>query len=215
MGNVGQLAIDILLTSLNEAKDVTLNKIGIICDRNLTVSVGNNALKSMNSSETNEKKNSDNNDESVELSEKLESNFNTEVYFYSEGNLCILQQRGQTRLGGRGEYVENLLNWIKECKFNKILLLTSEFLTSIDNETQLENISNNFDKRFVYYSNNNDVNNEIKNVLNWEISLKNEYLKNNKKPKSSLLADDENNDNTDEAKNNENTDDDGDVKFLK
>ena len=67
-------------------------------------------------------------------------------------------------------------------------------------------MSNDFGKRFVFYCNNNEMNQEISNQLKWEISLKNEFLNKRKKqqskPKSSLLADnDSDSDNENEIKN--------------
>jgi len=52
------------------------------------------------------------------------------VYWYKEGNCVIIQQRSQIRMGGRGEYVDHLMKWIKQCEFANVIVLTSEFATS-------------------------------------------------------------------------------------
>ena len=144
----------------------------------------------------------DDENQAPSLNKKQAYNGTMEVYFYRIGQLCIIQNRNQFRRGGRVEFVGNLINWIKEYKFCKVILLTSEALASVNDDSQLSNMSN-FDKRFVFYCNNNEMNDEISKKLNWELSLTNELLNKKNKPKSSLLVDNDNDNDSDSDNGNE------------
>ena len=92
VGNIAQIAIDILLTTLKSKKKII--KIGYFNDRNIISGVGNDAFMTK-----------------PKRKNKTKQIFGTlttpiELYWYKECNLFIIQQRCTIRIGGRSEYVE-------------------------------------------------------------------------------------------------------------
>ena len=133
VGNIAQIAIDILLTTLiNKGK---LIKIGYINDRNLISGVGNDGLLPK------QKKS--------KKGKKIEGILNVpiEVYWYKECNLVIVQQRCAVRHGGRGGFVQNMIQFITRLKFAQVVILTSEYITKRNDLETNDNI------KLVYYHN--------------------------------------------------------------
>ncbi|ETO12665.1 hypothetical protein RFI_24712 [Reticulomyxa filosa] len=54
----------------------------------------------------------------------------TQIVYWCKDHHCVLiQQRSQIRLGGQGEYVKHLMDWIKQQEFRNTIVLTSDFAT--------------------------------------------------------------------------------------
>ncbi|RHZ79675.1 hypothetical protein Glove_142g46 [Diversispora epigaea] len=93
IGNVPQLAVDLLITTLN------LQRIGFLEDENVLPISGASAGNGI----------------TVAI----------EVYQSSDGRWTIIQQRAPTIKKKRNVFVENLLAFIKESNFSKVILLSS------------------------------------------------------------------------------------------
>jgi len=103
VGNVGQLATDILIsTTLAE-------NLGVIYDESLLPMIGNDPYT-----------NGDTNN-SCKLSSSCD------VYHAKAENLVIIQQRATFVKGKRKMYRDKLIKWIKEMKFAKVVLLSSTY----------------------------------------------------------------------------------------
>ncbi|XP_072169307.1 proteasome assembly chaperone 2-like [Diadema setosum] len=102
VGNVGQLACDLLIHTLK------LTKVGCLHDHSLEPLCGNDAF----------------------LSTGVSSGIlvtSTEVYESSEKKIVVIQQRASFVKGRVVEFRKKLLDWIKEVGFARTVLLTSCF----------------------------------------------------------------------------------------
>eukprot|EP01084_Bolivina_argentea_P253097 425037_1 len=145
VGNIGQIAMDILLTTLLAQQRIV--KIGYINDRNVVCGVGNNGI--IPKPKRKRKK-------------TIEGRITAavEVYWYKECNVVFIQQRCSVRMGGRGEFVDGLMQFINKYQFDKVVLLTSEYITKRnDFETK------NGVKMVYYHSDKFDVN--VMKTLKW------------------------------------------------
>ncbi|ESO82678.1 hypothetical protein LOTGIDRAFT_155694 [Lottia gigantea] len=102
VGNVGQLATDLIISSLN------LEKVGIIYHSSILPVIGNDPYTQF----------SQNN---CRLTTPCE------VYENSSQDLVVLQQRSPLIKGKKEEFVTWLSDWIKENRFKQIIILTSSF----------------------------------------------------------------------------------------
>ncbi|XP_071496400.1 proteasome assembly chaperone 2-like [Diadema antillarum] len=102
VGNVGQLACDLLIHTLK------LTKVGCLHDHSLEPLCGNDAFLSTGVS-----------------SGKLVTS--TEVYESSEKKIVVIQQRASFVKGRVKEFRRKLLDWIKQVGFARTVLLTSCF----------------------------------------------------------------------------------------
>eukprot|EP00485_Elphidium_margaritaceum_P010019 CAMPEP_0202691028 /NCGR_PEP_ID=MMETSP1385-20130828/5858_1 /ASSEMBLY_ACC=CAM_ASM_000861 /TAXON_ID=933848 /ORGANISM="Elphidium margaritaceum" /LENGTH=451 /DNA_ID=CAMNT_0049346369 /DNA_START=37 /DNA_END=1392 /DNA_ORIENTATION=- len=130
VGNIAQIAMDILLTTLaasssSSSSTSQLVKIGYINDRNLVSGVGNDGIKAR----PKKKKQS-----TIKMGAL---NAAMEVYWHADARLCLVQQRSAVRIGGRGEFVRNLMQFIERNQFAQIVVMTSDYITKrSDAQTQ-------------------------------------------------------------------------------
>lgn len=102
VGNVGQFAVDALLCTLKPAK------LGYFHDpRNVVAVVGNDALATKSSQ----------NDGNIGTS--------VEVFYCRSRNLVLLQQRAPAILDRNQKYASNLLEWVQQAQFSRVICLTS------------------------------------------------------------------------------------------
>eukprot|EP01084_Bolivina_argentea_P212638 361403_1 len=150
VGNIGQIAMDILLTTLMSKNKII--KIGFINDRNIVSGVGNNGIIPK------QKKNVKNRIEGI-------VNMPIEIYWYKECNLVLIQQRCCVRIGGRSEYVNGLMRFINKYEFSKIIVLTSEYITKrTDFQTKVG-------VKMVYYNSDRIGGKNLFDKLKWNCSL--------------------------------------------
>ncbi|XP_077983382.1 proteasome assembly chaperone 2-like [Glandiceps talaboti] len=102
VGNVGQLSVDLLVTTLE------LVKVGYIHTDCVLPVCGNDAFS-----------------QSRDTQGSLVTT--TEVYFSEEKKLVVVQQRAPYVKGKQKEYCERLIEWIQSYHFDKVLLLTSSY----------------------------------------------------------------------------------------
>ncbi|XP_067933479.1 proteasome assembly chaperone 2-like [Watersipora subatra] len=103
VGNVGQLTVDVLI-STTQAEIV-----GTIYDDSLIPLIGNNPYVSADSGKT------------CRLSTSCD------VYASKVNKLLFIQQRATFVVGKRKQFRQKLLQWVKEQKFHKVLLISSTF----------------------------------------------------------------------------------------
>ncbi|XP_070575807.1 proteasome assembly chaperone 2-like [Ptychodera flava] len=112
VGNVGQLAVDLLVATLN------LERVGFIHDDCILPVCGNDAFLKTN-----------------ETQGKLVTS--TEVYYCADQSLVVVQQRAPIVKGKQREFCRKLSDWIKTCQFDKVILLTSSYAHErIDSQIQ-------------------------------------------------------------------------------
>ncbi|EDO37041.1 predicted protein [Nematostella vectensis] len=102
IGNVGQLATDLTISSLSSSRHL----IGYLHDASILPVVGNDAFARLGH-------------------EKGELNLSAEVYQSTEKRLVIVQQRAPISKGHYANYCQKLLAWIKRCSFKQVVLLSS------------------------------------------------------------------------------------------
>ncbi|KXJ24306.1 proteasome assembly chaperone 2 [Exaiptasia diaphana] len=98
IGNVGQLATDLVISALSPSL------IGFFHDASILPVVGNDAFDHNQSG-------------------KL--NLSVEVYKSEEPRLIIIQKRSPVCKGYQSSYCKKLLEWIKECGFQRVVMLSS------------------------------------------------------------------------------------------
>ncbi|KAI1290214.1 Proteasome assembly chaperone 2 [Halotydeus destructor] len=114
VGNVGQLAIDLLASTLLKSKKLSL--VGRIRSNAFRPVVGPNPF---------------------ELSDKLMTT--AEVYDSPEMNVTVMQIRSPCYHDKRQSFLDNLVDWIKSSQFAKVILLSStysQFLSDLDASEQ-------------------------------------------------------------------------------
>lgn len=102
IGNVGQLTVDLLLSTLE------VTKLGYFHTDSVLPVIGNNPFPK-SSSET----------------EKCQMVTSSEVYENASKKLIIVQIRSKVVQHKRKQFVTNLLSWIKEMKFQRLIVLSS------------------------------------------------------------------------------------------
>lgn len=102
VGNIGQLACDLIISTLLQKQECQL--IGRLYSPALMSVVGPNAF-----------------------SLKGPPTTSTEVYESKKHKLVIIQQRTSYFKSLKQLYIEELVNWIKESKFDKVFVLSSSF----------------------------------------------------------------------------------------
>jgi len=103
VGNVGQLAVDVLISTLS------LKKVGYLHDDSFLPLVGNDPFAT--------------NGSCGECNMMIAA----EVFLSSSHNMAVIQQRSPLVKGKRQQYVEKLMQWIKLCKFSEVVVLTSSY----------------------------------------------------------------------------------------
>lgn len=114
VGNVAQIAMDILLTTLS-AKGKIL-KIGYINDRNIVSGVGNDAFTAISTKKKG-------------IAPKGRLHCPVEVYWCFDWKMVLIQQRCAVRTGGRGEYVNGMMQFMDRYGFGNVVVMTSEYIT--------------------------------------------------------------------------------------
>lgn len=104
VGNIGQLACDLIISTLLARQECHL--IGRIYSPSLMPVVGPNAFTHRPG---------------------LPPTTSTEVYESKKHKLVIIQQRTSYFKSLKHIYIEELVNWVKEAKFDQLLVLTSSF----------------------------------------------------------------------------------------
>ncbi|XP_002741628.1 proteasome assembly chaperone 2-like [Saccoglossus kowalevskii] len=101
VGNIGQLSVDLLVTTLE------LVKVGYIHSECVLPVCGNDPFNT-------DKK-------------RTEGNLatSTEVYFSAANNLVVVQQRAPLVKGKHADYCNGLIDWITSFQFDKVIMLTS------------------------------------------------------------------------------------------
>lgn len=117
VGNVGQLACDLIISTLLSKNECQL--IGRIYSPALMSVVGPNAFSPLQGPPTT----------------------STEVYESRTHKLVIIQQRTSYFKNLKSIYIEELTNWIQESKFDQLLVLTSSFAQCNPDISQLGNLS--------------------------------------------------------------------------
>lgn len=102
VGNVGQLTTDLLISTLS------CNSVGYLHDESIIPLCGNDAYGNTG----------------VAQGSLVTS---TEVYKCKEKQLIIVQQRSPLVKGKQKDFRKKLLTWVKECKFEKVILLCSTY----------------------------------------------------------------------------------------
>lgn len=97
IGNVGQLAIDLIVSTLS------LPRVGYLDNPHVLPIVGNDSLDGKNGHLA----------------------LNLEVFKAPSSNVTFLQQRAPVIKGRNALYAESLINWIKESSFKEVILLFS------------------------------------------------------------------------------------------
>jgi len=97
IGNVGQLAIDLIVSTLS------LPRVGYLDNPHVLPIVGNDSLDGKNGHLA----------------------LNLEVFKAPSSNVTFLQQRAPVIKGRNALYAESLINWIKESRFKEVILLFS------------------------------------------------------------------------------------------
>lgn len=103
VGNVGQLATDVLISTLS------LCKVGRLHDDSFLPVIGNDPFAAEDSCG------------------KCHLMTAVEVFASTTHHLAVLQQRSPLVKEKRQQYVEKLMKWIKECKFTEVIVLTSSY----------------------------------------------------------------------------------------
>jgi len=117
VGNIGQLACDLIISTLLSRQECYL--IGRIYSPALMPVVGPNAYSSRSGPPTT----------------------STEVYESKKHKLVILQQRTSYFKQLKHIYILELIQWIKESKFDQLLVLTSSFAQCNPDLSQLGNLN--------------------------------------------------------------------------
>lgn len=113
VGNIGQLACDLIISTLLNKRECQL--VGRIYSPALMAVVGPNAYTSNKGLPTT----------------------STEVYESKQHKLVIIQQRTSYYKNLKNIYIQELVNWIKESKFDKVIVLTSSFAQCNPDTSQL------------------------------------------------------------------------------
>lgn len=116
VGNIGQLACDLIISTLLSRQECQL--VGRLYSPALMSVVGPNAF-----------------------SLKGPPTTSTEVYESKKHKLVIIQQRTSYFKELRNIYIEELVHWIKESKFDNLLVLTSSFAQCNPDTSQLGELS--------------------------------------------------------------------------
>lgn len=103
IGNVGQLAVDLLISSICHHDDC---RMGYCYDSCFLPVVGNDAFNQSNG-----------------FLGKL--NVSVEVYKNEDHKLIIMQQRAPLVKGCQAEYCRKVTEWIKSCNFKQVILFSS------------------------------------------------------------------------------------------
>lgn len=112
VGNIGQLACDLIISTLLHKQECQL--VGRIYSPSLMSVVGPNAF-SLDGPPTT----------------------SSEVYQDKAHKVVIIQQRTTYFRDLRDVYIQELVQWIKECKFQRVLVLTSSFAQCNPDTSQL------------------------------------------------------------------------------
>ncbi|XP_062915691.1 proteasome assembly chaperone 2 [Mobula hypostoma] len=102
VGNVGQLAVDLIISTLN------LPRVGYIHTDCLVPVVGNNPY-------------------ATTMENSSEMCTSSEVYASGEQKLAVLQIRSPIVRGKQRTFRQQLLSWIKESEFSRVILLSSSY----------------------------------------------------------------------------------------
>lgn len=113
VGNIGQLACDLIISTLLSKRECQL--VGRIYSPALMPVVGPNAYSPTHGTPTT----------------------STEVYESKKNKLVIIQQRTTYFKNLKSIYIEELTNWIKQSKFDQLLVLTSSFAQCNPDTSQL------------------------------------------------------------------------------
>lgn len=115
VGNIGQLACDLIISTLLERQECQL--VGRIYSPSLMSVVGPNAFNSKGPATT-----------------------STEVYESKKHKLLIVQQRTSYYKHLKSVYIDELVEWIKQSKFDNVLVLSSSFSHCNPDTKPLESI---------------------------------------------------------------------------